>query len=283
VRTTRIAMIALALALVSTAASPGGVPPMKVTEYGSGPTIVLVHGLGGAGTMWMPTARRLIGTHHVVMVDLPGHAQAPMLEPFSLDDVAEALDGVMAKQPGGAVLVGHGLGGLVAMAELRRHPDHVRGLVLLDAAARSPIPVSDQQQKMFLDYISNNYDSFLRGMFMRLGRDSTQGIEIHAMASQVDKGVMVSYLRAVLTADESKVLTTARVPVLCVGSARAWPDSLAWGDVAKRLGLPEGPNITSRRIANSGYLLMRDQPDSLAAVLDAFTKAAPAPAVADVN
>ena len=268
-------LVALVLvAGVAFAATRLGAAPvaLKTTEFGTGPTIVLVHGLGGTGLNWMPTARRLIAGHHVVMVDLPGHGESPLPDPFSLDDVAESLDGVMTRQPQGAVLVGHGMGALVAMAELRRHPDHVKGLVIIDGGARSPIPVPDQQQKYFLDYVDQNYDAFLKSMFTKLGRDSAQGVEINAQASQVSKQAMTAYLRALLNADESAALRAPKVPVMYLGSSKTWPDSVTWVTVAHTRGFPDASVITARRIGASGYWMMRDQPDSLAAVLADFTK-----------
>ncbi len=267
------AALALVAGALFAATRLGAAPvTLNVSEYGSGPTIVLVHGLGGTGMTWMPTTRRLMAAHHVVMVDLPGHGQSPLPDPFSLDDVAESLDGVLARQPQGAVLVGQGMGGLIAMAELRRHPEHVKGLVIIDAGARSPIPVPDQQQKFFLDFIDQNYDVFLTKMFQSLGRDSAQGIEIRAQAGQISKQAMTSYIRALFNADETAALRTPKVPVLYVGSAKAWPDSVSWTSVARTRGFPDASAIASRRIGASAYWVMRDQPDSLAAVLADFTK-----------
>jgi pimeloyl-ACP methyl ester carboxylesterase len=270
--------VALALAagaLLATTRLSAAPVTLKTTEFGQGPTVVLVHGLGGAGLQWMPTARKLLAGHHVVMVNLPGHGESPLPDPFSLDDVAESLDGVLARQtPPGGVIVGHGLGGLVALATLRRHPEHVQGLVLIDAAAKFTVPVPDQQQKMFLDYIGEHYDTFLRQMFAPLGRDSAQGVEIHAQASLVPKAAMTSYMRALLNVDESGALKSATVPVMYVGSSKAWADTLKWTDVAKGRGYPDPTVVSARRVGNSGYLIMKDQPDSLAAIITEFAKGA---------
>jgi pimeloyl-ACP methyl ester carboxylesterase len=269
-------LVALALAagtLAAAARLTAAPAALKTTELGQGPPVVLVHGLGGSGLQWMPTARKLLAGHKVVMLDLPGHGDSPMTDPFSLDEVAESLDGVLAKHPG-AIVVGHGFGGLVSLATLRRHPDHVRGLVLIDAAAKFTVPVPDQQQKMFLEYIDTNYPAFLKQMFTRLGRDSAQGVEIHAQASLTPKASMLAYMRTLLNVDEAGVLKNPPVPVLYVGSSKAWPDTVAWADVARQRGYPDPAKVGARRIGDSGYLLMKDQPDSLAAVIAEFVKGA---------
>jgi len=259
--------------VIAGACALGAAPaPPRVTEFGTGPTIVLVHGLGGSALQWMPTARKLLARHHVVMVDLPGHGDSPMLDPFSIDEVAESLDAVLAKQtPPGGIVVGHGVGGLVGMTLLQRHPEHVRGLVLVDASARFSVPVADQQQRLFLEYLDKNYDAFLKQMFTQLGRDSAQGVAIHAQATQVQKGVMIAYYRALLNIDASGALRDPKAPVLCLGSSRAWPDSVGWAEVARQRGYPEGAPLAARRIGDSGYWVMREQPDSLAAAIAEFS------------
>ena len=103
---------------------------------GSGPPVVLVHGLGGAATNWVELAPELVRDHRVLVPDLPGHggssplAAAPNLEPF-----ADRL-GLLVEREGlaPAVLVGHSLGCLVALRLAMRSPELVSGLVLVAAA-----------------------------------------------------------------------------------------------------------------------------------------------------
>src|SRR5258706_14444441 len=86
---------------------------LKTTEFGHGSTVVLLHGLGSGRMVWMPTAKKLLAAHRVVMVDLPGHGDSPLPDPFSIDACAAALDPGLAKQPPASpVLGGHGFAGL---------------------------------------------------------------------------------------------------------------------------------------------------------------------------
>src|SRR5262245_55140175 len=88
---------------------------LKTTEFGRGPTVVLLHSVGLGRMVWMPTAKKLLANYHVVMVDLPGHGESALPDPFSLAACAEALDQVLAKQkPDSTVLVAHRFGGLIA-------------------------------------------------------------------------------------------------------------------------------------------------------------------------
>src|SRR5436305_256152 len=61
-------------------------PPvtLAVTELGHGPALVFLPDMGLGRNAWMPTARRLLPGHTIVLVDLPGHGESGMPDPFSL-------------------------------------------------------------------------------------------------------------------------------------------------------------------------------------------------------
>jgi pimeloyl-ACP methyl ester carboxylesterase len=266
---------AVAFLMLAALAAPSlaDAPALKTTELGKGPAIVLLPGLGSQRLQWMPTARRLIGSYKVVMADLPGHGDSPMPDPFSLEAAAGELDPVLAKlNADSTIVVAHGVGALIAVLEARAHPERMRGLIVIDAGLKSPIPVPDQQKEAMMDFINENYDSFLKMMFTKLGRDSTQGIELYSRAALVPSATIKSYMRQLLDADATNAAHSLKLPMLYVGSARGWPDTTSWATVAKAHGWDGVPNVQTRRIGNSGYLLMSDQPDSLAAAIQEFAK-----------
>jgi len=260
--------VACTVAATWSTAGTAAAPPLKTMELGKGPTCVFVHDLGSRGSIWMPVARRLLANHRVVLVDLPGHGESPMSESFSFDLAAQALGDVLARQEGGqTVVVGHGLGGTIALLAARRHPERLRGLVLIGAAARLDVP--DQQKKLMLQMLDEQYDTIIKGMFTQLGRDSAQGVAVHAQAAMVPAAVMKAYLREVLYADAAPDPRFA-LPVLFIGPDRAWPAGKDWPAVAREVGLEGLRTARGVRFANCGHYVMTDQPDSLVAALDAF-------------
>ena len=103
------------------------------------PPLVLLHGLGGAASNWAELGPRLARTRRILIPELPGHGgsaalpAAPTLEPY-----ADRVIGVMEREGfAPAVLVGHSLGGLVALRVALRRPDAVCGIVLAAAAGIS--------------------------------------------------------------------------------------------------------------------------------------------------
>ena len=276
----RIASLAAALTLLALTALPiaAQAPALKVTELGRGPTVVLVHGLGSGRMQWMPTARKLLGGYKVVMVDLPGHGESPMPDPFTLDAAATALDQVLAKQKAeSTIVVGQGMGGTIAVLAARTHPEHVRGVVAIDGTLKSPFKdVPDQQKKFIADYLvsatNEQYADMMKGMFGRQGRDSVQGVEINARAALVPRPNMTAYLKELIYFDLSAQMKDFKVPLFYVGSSKGWADTTKWAAVAKERGYELAPGVSSKRVPNSGALIASDQPDTLAAAIDAFAK-----------
>lgn len=265
----------LAFVLLLSAAPPGAAaPPVapKTLELGKGPTIVLVHDLGGNRSVWMPTIRKLLGKYRVVSVDLPGHGESPAPDPFTFEAAAEALDLVLAKQnPDSTVLVGKGIGGMLALLDLKAHPGRVRGLVVIETPLKSPLKISDQEIKYFQRAMDSNYDQVLKVLFSKLGKDSIQGVAIRATAAQTPPQTIKAYIGASLTGDATSALKSLQVPFLFVATDDLLKDEKTPGTALLALGYEDTASVPMRRIAKAGYLVMQDQPDTLAAVIADFT------------
>src|SRR5438309_2126529 len=99
--------------------------------------LVFIHGAAASSVIWIDVLRRLEGRRRVIAPDLPGHGQSdPWHEP-SIDLYRDAVGTICANLGvSRAVLVGHSMGGLVALQLALAHPDKVAGLVLIATAAR---------------------------------------------------------------------------------------------------------------------------------------------------
>jgi len=104
-------------------------------EGGEGPTVLLVHGFGGAASNWTLVAPYLLAGRRVLVPDLPGHGgSAPLAAPpETLDPVADRV-AALVEPYGPALAVGHSMGGVVALRLAVRHPELVRGLLLAGCA-----------------------------------------------------------------------------------------------------------------------------------------------------
>jgi len=113
---------------------------MHYVDQGSGPVVVLIHGLGGSSRNFSPIADELAGSHRVIAIDRPGsgYSGRPVTRSSTLTDQAAVIAAVLERldiEP--AIVVGHSLGGAVALAVALDHPRMVSRLVLL-APATTP-------------------------------------------------------------------------------------------------------------------------------------------------
>jgi pimeloyl-ACP methyl ester carboxylesterase len=110
-------------------------------ESGSGPPILLLHGLGGTWQYWSRTME-LLARARCIALDLPGFGQSE-LPPggFTLDSASDNLAAAVRSLGGApAVVCGHSLGGPVAARLALRHPDVVSRLVLVGPSGLAPAP-----------------------------------------------------------------------------------------------------------------------------------------------
>jgi len=102
------------------------------------PTLVLVHGLGSAGTIWKTLVPQLVESFTVYAVDLPGHGEAPLRDDEEMDprSLARAIVDYMANDQGveSMHVAGNSLGGWIALEMAAVAPDHVLSVTALAPA-----------------------------------------------------------------------------------------------------------------------------------------------------
>lgn len=129
-----------AAGLVPVRARVGG-DEIRYVRTGSGPPVVLVHGIASSIYTWRDVLPELAGRHEVVALDLPGFGGSSQPPDLSFERLPAAVLG-LADQLGlqRFALVGHSLGGAVSTLVAARRPERVRRLVLIDAAGYNQAP-----------------------------------------------------------------------------------------------------------------------------------------------
>jgi len=100
----------------------------------SGPRVVFVHGLFGQGKNWTTIAKGLADGHRVTLLDLPNHGHSPWTDRVDYLDMAELVATELEQFGEPVTLVGHSMGGKVAMQLALRRPELLRALVVVDIA-----------------------------------------------------------------------------------------------------------------------------------------------------
>ncbi len=108
---------------------------LQATETGAGPPLALLHGLFGRSQNLTTLARRLASDFRVIAFDLRNHGASPHAPGMSYREMADdVLETLAARDALPACILGHSMGGKVAMILALTHPDSVSRLVVADIA-----------------------------------------------------------------------------------------------------------------------------------------------------
>jgi pimeloyl-ACP methyl ester carboxylesterase len=126
----------------------------------AGPWVVFVHGLFGQGKNWTTIAKGLSDRHRVALVDLPNHGHSPWTDRVDYVDMAQLLAAELEALAEPVTLVGHSMGGKVAMQLALRRPELLRALVVVDISP-TEYPVAgprtgdpEEELSPFADFIA---------------------------------------------------------------------------------------------------------------------------------
>jgi esterase len=124
--------------MTSTESTPAG---LHYQSFGSGPPLVILHGLFGCRHNWYPVARALADRFRVLAVDQRNHGGSFHAEPLDYDqlagDLLRFMDDLALPQ---AALLGHSMGGKAALQFADRHPERVARMVIVDITHRGYPP-----------------------------------------------------------------------------------------------------------------------------------------------
>jgi esterase len=111
---------------------------LAATEYGDGPPVAILHGLFGSGRNWRSAAQHLAAHYRVLAFDLRNHGASPWADGMAYDAMVEDLRAsLQARGLDHAALLGHSMGGKVAMLAALLYPAEVDRLIVVDVA---PVP-----------------------------------------------------------------------------------------------------------------------------------------------
>lgn len=248
-------------------------------ESGAGdPPLLLIHGWGTNRGVFGPLLRATCATHRVVAVDLRGHGEsdAPLQDPSVeayADDVAWLAAALGLDRP---VLVGHSMGGLVAL-ELASRLD-VRGLVLLESPVAAPPAMAAALQPAIDRLETAAYQATASAMLdMMLGPhfDATGRTRMLADIRSLPQQVLARSLRASLAYDSQAAAARVRCPVLYVGT------SIPYADIPRFQELC--PQLVTDHLPGCGHYFPLEAPGPLNAMITRFLAglAASAGGVAD--
>ncbi len=103
---------------------------------GSGPSLVLIHGVGLRAESWAALVPALVGQFTVYAVDMPGHGGSPLMGAVGLDDYTARFSAFINSLEGPIYIAGHSMGAALALHLASLMPRKIRGIAALNAIYR---------------------------------------------------------------------------------------------------------------------------------------------------
>jgi 3-oxoadipate enol-lactonase len=223
---------------------------------GSGPTILMLHGIGGGSSAFAPQLESYSSQgFRAVAWDMPGYGSSAPIEPYTFKGLAESAAALIETlDPSGGnapvILLGHSMGGMVAQELIARRPGLVRALVLSGTSAAfgntdgawqqnfinertAPLDAGKQMTDVAAQLVPGMVGPVAIPEGVRLARE---------VMSAVPAATYRAALSAIVTFDRKNNLEHIRVPTLLIAGEQ---DKNAPPAVMQRMG---------QRIAGSEYL-----------------------------
>ncbi|MDB5414582.1 MAG: alpha/beta hydrolase [Rubritepida sp.] len=262
---------------------------LHVRIGGTGPAVLLLHGYGETGDMWVPLATDLVSRHTVVVPDLRGMGLSARPEggydkKTQAHDMAGVLDALTIEK---VDLVTHDIGNMVGYALAAQYPERVARFVIMDAPLpgigpweeilKNPLlwhfrfggPDMERlvagRERIYLDRFWNEFSAD-RTRFSEASRE-------HYAALYAQPGAMHAGFAQFAAFDQDAIDNKAllargklAMPVLAIGGAMSFGPTMA---AVMRFAAED---VTEGVIADAGHWLMEEQPAATVAAITAFLK-----------
>jgi pimeloyl-ACP methyl ester carboxylesterase len=204
--------------------SPSGA--LSYVTAGSGLPVVLLHGFCESKSIWANYFDSLAEKYLVIALDLPGFGDNPALEgPLTIADMAEAIQLFLnEKQIERCVMIGHSLGGYVALAFGEKYNDRLLGLGLFHSTAYADSLEKKQGRTKSIEAIETHgvaqfVEEVMPPLFAESRRHDLHD-QIHAIVEQgklTPKTTVIETIKAMRDRkDRSKSLEKASYPILFI-------------------------------------------------------------------
>lgn len=259
-------------------------PYFAVTTSGSGPDVILVPGLASSGAVWDGTVAALSDRFTLHVVQVNGFAGAPALGNENndniLEDLATDLSAYSRELAPSPVLIGHSLGGLVAI-KTALHPDtKLSRLVIVDvlpffsvlmdpdATAESIAPVSEVMKVALLGQSDDQFALRQAEALSALVKGEDDLEQALNWSVESDRAVMAQAMSEVLTADLRGEMSTLAVPTHIIFAKDDTIPNMAEIEAFYRTLYAPVPDHSLIAIENALHFVMLDQPAAFYAALE---------------
>jgi pimeloyl-ACP methyl ester carboxylesterase len=231
---------------------------------GEGNAVVLLHGFGEDGEVWR-NQLDLFPHHRLIIPDLPGSGKSEFIDNISMESLARSVVAILdAEDIGQCTLIGHSMGGYIALAFADHHRERLKGFGLFHSTAYSDSEEKKETRRKGIQFIQRYGGAeFLKTTIPNLYGPASKNerkeiIEQHLLSVRNFSGeALVSYYEAMIARpDRSHLLSMTELPVLfIVGRHDA---AVPFEDAMRQSHLPRISYI--HILEDSGHMGMLEEP-----------------------
>ena len=281
-----VAAITASLLLASTAIAA---PAFKidVTGNATGAPMILIPGLASSGAVWDGTVKRYCGARRCHVLTLAGFAGVPAIDGPLLATAEQQLsEYIAANKLAQPVIVGHSLGGFLALKLAADHPEQVGRLVIVDslpalAAVQMPSITSAQMKEMAagmrVRMLGMDAAAHQAGQLQTLRTMITGEADVQralAWGLESDRTTVANAMADLMGQDLRQNIARIKAPTLVMGSWIAYKNFgtreqflQTYQDQYRQL-----PGVTIEMADNARHFIMLDDPDWMYDRIDQFLK-----------
>ena len=237
---------------------------MHYFEKGSGFPLLLLHGYCETGTVWNSIIDELASQVRLIIPDLPGFGLSePISDDFSLEDVAQMSHELMQSLGFTEYIVmGHSLGGYVALAIEKLYSSHIRAFGLIHSTAFADSKEKKEGRDQVIKIVSNKGPGlFLQNFYQNLFYQPIKEVveDLQREGKNIKGDSIISYAQAMKNRPDSTDLMRSDKPKLFIAGVKdgavSISDSRSIRDLSK--------NCSYLELENTGHMGMFEEPKLL--------------------
>lgn len=248
---------------------------INYSDSGKGNTILLIHGFLEDATMWKDLTLHLDKRYRVIAVDLLGHGKSDCYGyVHTMEDQADMLFALISELRLRKVsLIGHSMGGYIALAFAELYPDNVRSLILLNSSAQPDSEERKINRDRAIDVVKKNSHVFIRMATQNLFDGEAQNLfadKIEAFTQQALKtplqGIIAALEGMKIRIDREALLHFSPYPKLIIASEK--DTIIPLNDIKSQVA---GADVTFE-IIPGGHVSTIEQAPKIASIISQFLK-----------
>ena len=231
-------------------------------EKGKGDAIVLIHGFTESLEIWDEFSLKLSENYRVITIDLPGHGRTKCShKEYTMEMIADCVKLVLETiQVKNCLMIGHSMGGYVALAFADKYPYMLKGFGLFHSTALADSLEAKENRKRTIEIAKHNHINFLQNFIPDLFapenverlKNEIENLKKEAQKNMTSDGIIASQNAMLNRKDYLNLLASTELPVLFIFGKK--DKRIPFDKASLQINLPIHSEVTILDVGHMGYL-----------------------------